>query len=433
LSCELIQANAERDGVSITQSAANLGRTADESRPKYGISAVFRFVISPVLVLLSSTFAICQATPRDFHFGSAGQTTVALSEESVFEATINGKGPFKLFFDTGANFNILNPEVIAQAGLAPGGDQADIHGINGGKLEVKPYRADEFRIGGLTLTGQTFYNVPMPLPEIVGAVGYELMSRLIIRADNEHRRLTFYDPARFVYNGGGEKLELLPNSLALIVHARVGKAVGDFVLDTGATGNIGIMLNHWFAQRHQLPHHLFPLFHSSYHGVFSGGADGDSPPSILERINTVCLGSVCVPRLVAEFSDGDDKSQYAGRISNEILRRFTFTIDWQHRAIYLEKTSHWNEPDVYNQTGLLLNATDNGTALVVVTVYPHSPASKAHIKVGDRIVFIDKHPPEPNWYRDDPAFLQPAGTVVTLTIQRDNSFQQINFNLKDIL
>ena len=70
---------------------------------KYGFSAVFRFVIGPVLVLLSSTFAICQATPRDFHFASSDQTTVALSEESIFEATINGKGPFKLFFDTGAN------------------------------------------------------------------------------------------------------------------------------------------------------------------------------------------------------------------------------------------------------------------------------------------------------------------------------------------
>lgn len=128
---------------------------------KYGISAV-RFVISPVLVLLSSTFAICQATPRDFHFGSSGQATVALRDQGTIEATINGKGTFKLFFDTGANVNILNPEVIAQLGLAPVADQAEIHGINGGKLEVNAYRADEFRIGDLTLTGQTSMSTIRP-------------------------------------------------------------------------------------------------------------------------------------------------------------------------------------------------------------------------------------------------------------------------------
>lgn len=397
------------------------------------IYAFLRFVISPLIVLLSCTLAVGQATPRDFHFGSSGQASVALSDQSIFEATINGKGPFKFFFDTGANVNILNPEVIAQLGLTPVGGQTDIHGMSGGKIEVKPYRADEFRIGDLTLTGQTFYNVPMPLPEIVGAVGYELMSRLIIKADNENHRITFWDPATFVYNGTGEKLELLPNDRGLIARARVDGASGNFVLDTGAIGEIGITLNHGFSQQHHLPHHLFPWFHSSYHGSFSWGADGNAPPATIERIKALCLGTACVPNIVGEFSDGDDKSQYAGRISNELLRRFTFTIDWQRRAIYLEKTPQWNKSDVYNQTGLLFDAADAGTALVVTAVYPHSAASKSDIKVGDHIVLINNHKPAPTWYSDDPAFLQRAGTIVVFTIQRGNATRQISLKLKDIL
>lgn len=395
---------------------------------------LIRFMISPLVALLSSPFAVCQASARDFHFGPSGQTSVALSDQSVFEATINGKGPFKLFFDTGANVNILNPEVIAQLGLAPGGSPEDVHGMSGGKLEVKAYRADEVRIGDLSLTGQIFYNVPIPLTDVVGAVGYELMSRVITKADNEHRQLTFYDPAGFVYTGGGEKLELLPNTRGLIVHARVGKAVGDFGLDTGAIGNIAVMVNHRFAQQQHIGLHsfLFHLFHNSYHDVFSGGADGNAPPATLERVKSLCLGTACVPRVVGEFSDGDS-SQYAGVIPNEVLRRFTFTIDWQHQAMYLEKTSHWNEPDVYNQTGLQLDAADNGTTLVVVSVFAHSPASKAHIKVGDRIVLVDNRPPSPTWYRDDPALLQRGGTIVTLTVKRGNAPQQIALKLKDIL
>jgi hypothetical protein len=401
-----------------------------EARKMY---ALFRFASSSLLVLVSSTFAVCQGTPRDFHFGASGQTTVALSDQSIFEATINGKGPFKLFFDTGANVNILNPEVIAQLGLTSVGGQAEIHGISGGKLDgVKPYRAEEFRIGDLTLTSQTFYSIAIPLPNtgIVGAVGYELMSRLIIKADNEHHRLSFYDPVRFVPSDLGEKLELLPNESGLIARARIGKTMGDFVLDTGAAGDIGFSLNHWFAQHGHLAHHLFQRY---YHGVFSGGADGAAPAAVLDRTKTLCLGTVCVPNIVGEISDGDDKSQYAGRIGNEVLRRFTLTIDWQHRTVFLKKTSHWDQPDVYNQTGLLLDPADHGTALVVAAVFPRSPGSKSHIQAGDRILLIDNHPPEPTWYRDDPAFLQSAGTVVTLTIQRGNASRQVKLKLKDIL
>ena len=396
----------------------------------------FRFLISAFLVLLSATFAVCQGSPRDFHFNnSSGQTTVPLTEQGVFEATINGKGPFKFFFDTGAGVNILNPDVIAQLGLVPAGGAEQLHGISGGKLDAKAYRAGEVRIGDLTLTGQTFYNIQMPFPEVVGAVGYQLMRQLIIKTDNEHHQLVFYDPASFVYKGGGEKLELQPNGEELIVRAHVGKTAGDFVLDTGAIGNNGVRLNHWFVQQRHLLHDslLFNLFHPSYHGVFSGGADGNAPSARIERISELCLGSACVPHIVGEFSDSDDKSPYAGRIGNEILRRFNVTIDWQHRVIYLEKTSRWNEPDIYNLTGLLTDQADNWKALVVATVYPRSAGSKAQIKAGDKIVLIDGRAPAPTWYCDDPSFVQRAGTVVALTIQRGKTSQKIHLKLKDML
>lgn len=395
------------------------------------VRSLFRFSSSLLLFLLYSSFVLCQSTPHDFHFDSSGQTTVPLSEQSIIEVTINGKGPYKLFFDTGAAVNVLNPEVIAQLGLTLGGDQADLWGV-GGKVEAKPYRADEVRIGNLTLTGQTFYSIPIPLPNtgIVGAVGYELISRLIIKADNERHRITFYDPARFVYNGAGQKLELLPDGRGLGVHGSFGKIPADFVLDTGGTTNIGITINRWFAQRYHLPHRLF---HYYYHGVFSGGAGGDAPAATLARIKSLCLGAACVPRIVGEYFDGGDKSQFAGTLGNEFLRRFTFTIDWQHRAIFIEKTSHWDKPVLYNQTGLLLSPDEIGIALVVLAVYPRSPASKAHIKVGDRILSIDNRPPNYNWYRDDPDFFQSAGTVVSLTVQHNNTTQQIKLKLKDIL
>jgi hypothetical protein len=384
------------------------------------------------LGLFALSHAFCQDAPRDFHFGPSGQATVALTEQSIIEVTLNGKGPFKLFFDTGAGVNILNPEVIAQLNLPPSERVEQLHGISGGKIDTKAFHVDEVRIGDLALSGQDFFSVPIPLPKaysIVGAIGYELFSRLLIKADYEHHQLTFFDPARFPSTGSGQKLDLLPDPQQLVVQGRVGKATGNFVLDTGALGDVGISINGWFSHQSGLLHR----FIRNYHGVFSFGADGKAPPATVERIRSVCLGQACIPGVIGEFSDSTEASPYAGRIGVDLLHRLTTTIDWQHHAIYVEKSSQGDERTLYNPTGLNTDSADTGTDLVVTQVYPRSPASKAHLKVGDRILLVDGHPPAPDLASDDPAFLKPAGTRVILTVQRGNSTWQVPLVLKDIL
>jgi hypothetical protein len=392
----------------------------------------FPSTLSIFLGLIVLSHALCQDAPRDFHFGPSGQTTVALTGQSIIEVTLNGKGPFKIIFDTGAAVNILNPEVIAQLNLPPSNLTGQVVGVNGGQIDTKAFHVDEVRIGDLVLKGQDFFNVLIPLPKsyaIAGAIGYELFSRLLIKADYEHHQLTFFDPVRFPYAGAGQKLDLQPDPLQLVASASVEKATGNFILDTGGMGNTGIGINGWFARRHRLLHR----FARHYHGVFSEGADGKAPPATMERIRSVCLGQACIPGVVGEFSDSTKESPYAGRIGIEFLHRLTTTIDWQHHALYVERSAQANQPVIYDQTGLQTEIAETGTALIVTQVSPHSPASKAHLKAGDRIVLIDNHPPAPDLTCDDPAFIKPAGTRVMLTIQRDNATRQVPLILKDIL
>jgi hypothetical protein len=385
-----------------------------------------------LVVLLSPTRILGQSAPRDFHFGPSGQTTVALSEQSIIEIMINGMGPYRVFFDTGASVNILNPEVIARLNLPSSNIEAQLTGTSGGQVESKCFHAGELRIGDLVLSNQDFFNVPMPLPKsygIVGAIGYQLFSRVVATADYEHNQLTLFDPASFSYAGSGQKLDLQPDPHQLIAQASLGRATGNFILDTGALGPVGISFHSWFVRKHHLKH----IFVRHYHEVFSQGADGKAPPSTIERIRPVCLGQACIPRLVGELSGANKDSPYAGRIGIEILRRFTTTIDWQRHALYVEKSSQWDQPLVYDQTGLVTDFADRGTSLVVNEVLSHSPASRAHLKVGDRILLIDNHPPAPDLLCDDPAFLQPDGTRVTLTVQRGSATLQTTLILKDIL
>lgn len=63
---------------------------------------LFSRVLFALLAFLLPAVAFREALP-DFSFGISAQTTVSLDEQSIFEATINGKGPFRLFFDTGTS------------------------------------------------------------------------------------------------------------------------------------------------------------------------------------------------------------------------------------------------------------------------------------------------------------------------------------------
>jgi len=389
-------------------------------------------LISFLVLLVASLSAVGQEIKRNFHFGISGQTAVALSEQSIIEIRINGQGPFKVFYDTGAGVNILNPEVIAALNLPRRDIKGKLTGISGGQIDAMVFRADELRVGDLILSDQDFFNTPIPLPKsygVVGAIGYELFSRVIAKADYEHHQLTLSDPAQFTYTGSGEKLDLQQDPLQLIAKVRIGKATGDFILDTGALGQVGITFHPWFVTRQ----HLRRPFVRHYRDVFSEGADGKAPPSTLERIPPVCLGDVCISHMVGELSSANKKSPYAGRIGVEILRRFASTVDWQHHALYLEKTPQWNQPLVYDLTGLVTDFPKRGTGLVVKEVLRHSPASRAHLKAGDQILLIDNHPPAPSLTGDDPDLLQPVGTRVLLTVERGNVRLLIPIILKDIL
>src|SRR5580698_410810 len=207
----------------------------------------------------------------DFQLDSSGHATVPTSNGVVFEAMINGKGPFQLIFDTGASVSILNPAVIAQLGLPAESGSVAVPAM-GGPVESKAFHAADVRIGGLALHHQTFYSIQLPWPDgtgPVGAVGYEMMRQLVVTVDYAQQRLTFFDPVSFISSGLGDKVSLEPDPTQVVVKASIGgKAQGDFVIDTGFFG--GFSINQWFVKKfavlEQVPHR--------YHGVFEGGAGG---------------------------------------------------------------------------------------------------------------------------------------------------------------
>jgi len=121
-----------------------------------------------------------------------------------------------------------------------------------------------------------------------------------------------------------------------------------------------------------------------------------------------------------------------------VLRRFTLTFDSGHGKLYLEKSARYGVFDPFNRAGMVLDATfeepgsnSEDNSLMVKTVFPHSPAEKAGIGVGDEIVTLgNRKPDEDNW---ESYFVQPVGTRIELTVRHGATIRPVTLVLKDVL
>src|SRR5580698_2742544 len=125
-------------------------------------------------VAQSSSSAI--SIRQDFEMSSS--VTVPAKGGIEFNAQINGQGPFRLLFDTGASVNVLSSTTAQLLGLQVEGDPIQIAAA-GGYAIVRRARVDMLQIAGLILHDQTFYVMALPWgqrSDLAGAMGYELLS-----------------------------------------------------------------------------------------------------------------------------------------------------------------------------------------------------------------------------------------------------------------
>lgn len=97
-------------------------------------------------------------------------------------------------------------------------------------------------------------------------------------------------------------------------------------------------------------------------------------------------------------------------------------------AQHLEKNANGGEPGVFNRAGIVIDPMEQGQE--VMTILPGSPGEAAELAAGDIITAIDSHPPSNDPV--DPAFLQPAGTVVHRTVKRGDEVRKIDVTLRDM-
>jgi hypothetical protein len=293
-------------------------------------------------------------------------------------------------------------------------------------VQVHKTHVGTLQIGDLLIRDQTFYVIDLPddngAPSF--AVGYELLRRLAVKIDFDHQRLTFYDGPHFHYSGAGTAVPLQFQGNALLVQASIGDASGLFELDSG--NESGTMMNTGFTVKNDLVHALGAHF-LAYNGR---GFAGPSPQAYLARVNTMRIGDVPVPSVIGRFStDPSDSSNLAGNIGQDLLHHFTEVFDCMRGKVYFETTRESGQPEVFNRAGFIFDSFGHG--LQVMTVLPGSPGARAGVETGDVITAIDGNIPSDD--TNQPAFLQPSGSQLQLTVQRGTKTRQVTVILKDVL
>jgi hypothetical protein len=157
-----------------------------------------KFLLLAALIVLPSRAVFAEDAPAKKP--EAKPVTVPFellkSRHMAVEVKINGKGPYRLIFDTGAPTNLINNKLAKEAGVMKKGDKGPalpLFGMGGVKtmdtLEVGDVKLDKVPV--MVMDHPTVTAISKALGPIDGIIGFPFFARYKTTVDYEKRELTF--------------------------------------------------------------------------------------------------------------------------------------------------------------------------------------------------------------------------------------------------
>ncbi|UXI68454.1 aspartyl protease family protein [Tahibacter amnicola] len=322
-----------------------------------------------------------------------GHTTVPfeLVNNHIFvTARVDGK-PLHVLVDTGGA-NILVPQAVQRLALKSEG-QLVARGVGEKAVDLGMTRAQSLTLAGLTFEQPSFYVIDLDvLPQVEGVpvdgiLGYEVFRRFIVRIDYAARTLHLYDPSSFTPPAKATAMSFALTERIPLIDATIDGLPARVSIDTGSRSSLS--LHSPFVREHGLVEKL----RGGPESVAGWGVGGPSRARPA-RLPSLKMGDVTLRNLAVDLFTGDKGAfanpEISANLGGGVLRRFTVTLDYENRRIYLEPNSEFGEADSFDRSGLWLHS--DGAALKIVEVAPHSAAEKAGLKAGQRLTAIDGMP-----------------------------------------
>lgn len=343
--------------------------------------------------------------------------------------TVNGKGPCRFIFDSGAGGIAVNRRLAETANLIRLGT-AEARGV-GGADSSEIYQVDSLEIAGLRLTdlpGSAINLEPLEAgtgAQIDGIIGYDLLSRFVISVDYARHQLIIYRPDIQPRSDWGIACSLSVDLRLPYVNATVQDTIpARFRLDTGSSSTIDFQAP--FARAHGL------LQSASERRVTASGIGGaiEGNVGLSPRINLCGAG---IDSILAHFSSTETGvfagANTAGNIGAGVLKAFRVTFAYGRQQVYLQPNKSLVQP-CNNMAGVILSSQD-GQIIVKEVIYGR--AADGFLLAGDRILQIDMSRTKSRSVADvDRMLTGNRGDDVRIRFERDGRVQEMDLLLDSL-
>jgi len=256
------------------------------------------------------------------------------------QVSVNGDAPAWFILDSGAEFSILDEELVRRLGLSayPSLGRRFARGVSLrlGDIEMEDQEVMIFSL-------ETFRRQRRP---IVGVLGYDLFQRYVVTIDYAARTLALHEPrtyhpdssATWIPIAFADRLVTVPVTITLADSATLKATV---ILDTGASQ--ALILRHPFARAHGLLE-----LAAKYPPTRAGSLETNTVTFARLPVRQLKMGAFSfrepVLRLYTSASGAGGYTGTDGALGNEVLRRFTATFDYSRGRLYLEPNASIHEP-----------------------------------------------------------------------------------------
>ena len=354
-------------------------------------------------------------------------------------ASLDGAPPEDFLFDTGASVTVLDSTFAANHGIRTQGYMQAAGAGASGSASFTTLPA--LRIAAADGDGVELHDLKVAVMSVnpqfaryfwrnmAGVIGYDVISRFVTEIDYDRGILVLHDPAKWRYAGKSPAVPMIMNGIVPAIRGSLDGLDGLFRLDVGSSSTVDVHTP--FVAAHQLETRLrHPI------EVTGAGFGGDFS-SALGRLSHMALGGQewkdPMVTLARAREGAFASDEFAGNVGNRILERFKVTLDYEHHEVALEPGARFAARDGFTRAGVLVGwYGDHAQAL---SVLPRSPAERAGLREGDRIVRIDGRPILAMGLKAVDQLFDDGreGQTVVIEIERGRATKRLAMKLKEML
>lgn len=365
----------------------------------------------------------------------------------IVNVIFNNVFPLRFIFDTGAEYTILSKREITDLLQV---DYQKRFTLQGADMQTELYaylaRGITMGIGNTRHTNRTvlvleedyFRFEEFSGIQVHGILGADIFRRFVVRIDYKKRIISLLEPDTYHPPRRGNTFEYplemkrnkpyvqIPIQLAsdTIIHTKL-------LLDTGAS--LALLL---YTNTHPYLHVPEKTIPSNIGMGLGGFLEG-----YLGRIRQLKIQDIAFNQVLTNFQELPaqlDTAAAAGRngiLGNQLLNRFTITLDYPHERLYLTPMPGVRRNFEHDRSGLVIIAS--GTHLTKFTVFdviPNSPAARAGLRRGDELRRINGFPVSLLSLGEITARLQrKPGKQIKLQVERNNVKIEKRFELEQLI